>query len=158
MGKSRMQAALLGAREISFAAIAATLSIMAIFLPVAFMQGTIGKFFFQFGVTVGVAVFLSLICSLTLTPMLCAYFLPLPGKHNRLPDRYSRVLLALFAACLGVAVVLLLTIGWEAAVVLLVVAVLGLTAGSFIVAKVTSVAPHAPRPIAMQLGGLAGLT
>src|SRR5262249_23574382 len=75
MGKSRMEAALIGAREISFAAIAATLSIMAIFLPVAFMKGTIGRFFFQFGVTVGVAVFLSLISALTLTPMLCAFFL-----------------------------------------------------------------------------------
>lgn len=75
MGKSRLQAALEGSKEISFAAMAATFSIMAIFLPVAFMSGTIGKFFFQFGVTVGVAVFLSLICALTLTPMLCAFFL-----------------------------------------------------------------------------------
>jgi hydrophobic/amphiphilic exporter-1 (mainly G- bacteria), HAE1 family len=79
-GKAKEDAALLGAREISFAAIAATLSIMAIFLPVAFMTGTIGKFFFQFGVTVGVAVFLSLICALTLTPMLCAFFLNLRHK------------------------------------------------------------------------------
>src|SRR5262249_6624679 len=84
MGKPRVEAALLGAREISFAAIAATLSIMAIFLPVAFMSGTIGKFFFQFGVTVGVAVFLSLICALTLTPMLCAFFLNL---RHKLPVR-----------------------------------------------------------------------
>jgi multidrug efflux pump len=81
MGKSRVQAALDGAKEISFAAIAATLSIMAIFLPVAFMSGTIGRFFFQFGVTVGVAVFLSLICALTLTPMLCATFLNVKARH-----------------------------------------------------------------------------
>src|SRR5262249_51807796 len=79
-GEDRRGAALKGAREISFAAIAATLSIMAIFLPVAFMTGTIGKFFFQFGVTVGVAVFLPLICPLTLTPMLCAFFLTLREK------------------------------------------------------------------------------
>src|SRR5439155_13392316 len=83
-GQERKQAALRGAREISFAAIAATLSIMAIFLPVAFMTGTIGKFFFQFGVTVGVAVFLSLICALTLTPMLCAFFL---NVRNKIPPR-----------------------------------------------------------------------
>jgi HAE1 family hydrophobic/amphiphilic exporter-1 len=75
MGKTRTRAAIDGAREISFAATAATLSIMAIFLPVAFMSGAIGRFFFQFGVTVGVAVFLSLLCALTLTPMLCAFFL-----------------------------------------------------------------------------------
>src|SRR5947208_5652590 len=83
-GKGRIDAALLGSREISFAAIAATLSIMAIFLPVAFMSGTIGRFFFQFGVTVGVAVFLSLISALTLTPMLCAFFL---NVHQRTPRR-----------------------------------------------------------------------
>jgi len=75
MGKSRVEAAVQGSREISFAAVAATLSIMAIFLPVAFMSGTIGRFFFQFGVTVGVAVLLSLVSALTLTPMLCSLFL-----------------------------------------------------------------------------------
>ncbi|MCI0459386.1 MAG: efflux RND transporter permease subunit [Gemmataceae bacterium] len=84
-GKPRREAALYGAREIAFAAVAATLSIMAIFLPVAFMTGTIGKFFFQFGVTVSVAVFLSLICALTLTPMLCAFFLNLHEKFPRRP-------------------------------------------------------------------------
>ncbi len=84
MGKPKREAALLGAREITFAAIAATLSIMAIFLPVAFMKGTIGRFFFQFGVTVGVAVFFSLLSALTLTPMLCAFFLNL---HQRKPPR-----------------------------------------------------------------------
>ena len=81
-GKDRRTAALVGAREISFAAIAATVSIMAIFIPVAFMTGTIGRFFFQFGVTVSVAVFLSLISALTITPMLCAFFLNL--RHS--PD------------------------------------------------------------------------
>src|SRR5438552_7285330 len=84
-GERRRDAALKGAKEISFAAIAATLSIMAIFLPVAFMTGTIGKFFFQFGVTVGVAVFLSLLCALTLTPMLCAFFLNLRAKTPSRP-------------------------------------------------------------------------
>jgi HAE1 family hydrophobic/amphiphilic exporter-1 len=101
-GEGRRQAALLGAREISFAAIAATLSIMAIFLPVAFMTGTIGKFFFQFGVTVGVAVFLSLICALTLTPMLCAFFLNLHDKKPRRPLPFGLSL----GAVAGIAVVL----------------------------------------------------
>ena len=106
-GTDRRTAALLGAREISFAAIAATFSIMAIFLPVAFMTGTIGKFFFQFGVTVSVAVFLSLVCALTLTPMLCAFFLNLREKVPERPLPF-RVPLALFvgllAAALGTAV------------------------------------------------------
>src|SRR5436190_77830 len=94
-GEGRRDAALKGAKEISFAAIAATLSIMAIFLPVAFMSGTIGKFFFQFGVTVGVAVFLSLICALTLTPMLCAFFLNLHERVSKAPPRFGWTL-ALF--------------------------------------------------------------
>jgi HAE1 family hydrophobic/amphiphilic exporter-1 len=97
MGASRIQAALRGSKEISFAAMAATFSIMAIFLPVAFMSGTVGRFFFQFGVTVGVAVFLSLICALTLTPMLCAFFLNV--RHVGAPRRVKpfRVPLALAA-------------------------------------------------------------
>ena len=48
-GKNRMEAAVIGSREIGFAALAATMAIIAIFLPVAFMKGIIGKFFYQFG-------------------------------------------------------------------------------------------------------------
>src|SRR5205823_3568792 len=84
-GEARMPAALVGAREISFAAIAATLSIAAIFIPVAFMKGSIGLMFFQFGITVTVAVLLSLIISLTITPMLCSLFLTVRQKHEPMP-------------------------------------------------------------------------
>ncbi len=83
-GKSRFKAALDGSREITFAAIAATLSIVAIFLPVAFMSGVIGKFFFQFGVTITVAVLLSLLEALTLTPMRCSQFVDISPRHTRL--------------------------------------------------------------------------
>lgn len=72
MGKPPQKSARDGSREIGFAALAATLSILAIFMPVAFLSGTIGRFFFQFGVTVGVAVMLSLVSALTITPMLCS--------------------------------------------------------------------------------------
>lgn len=74
-GKSRLQAALDGAREITFAAMAATLAIVAIFLPVAFMEGMMGRFFFEFGVTISAAVGLSLLEAITLTPSRCAQFL-----------------------------------------------------------------------------------
>ncbi len=74
LGKKRREAAINGAREISFAAGAATLSIVAIFLPVAFMKGSIGAFFYQFGITVTVAVLLSLVIALTVTPMICSKF------------------------------------------------------------------------------------
>ncbi len=75
LGKKRRKASLDGSIEITFAAIAATAAIMAIFLPIAFMKGIIGKFFFQFGVTISVAVLLSLLEALTLTPMRCSQFL-----------------------------------------------------------------------------------
>ena len=75
MGKTRRKASIDGSKEITFAAIATTLAIAAIFIPVVFMQGMIGKFFYQYGITVAVAVFLSLLEALTLTPMRCARFL-----------------------------------------------------------------------------------
>jgi HAE1 family hydrophobic/amphiphilic exporter-1 len=73
-GRGKIESAIIGAREITFAALAASLAVIAIFLPVAFMKGVIGKFFMQFGVTISFAVFLSLVESLTITPMRCAGF------------------------------------------------------------------------------------
>lgn len=82
-GFGRKEAALSGAREITFAAIAASVAILAIFLPVIFMQGIVGKFFFQFGVTISVAVLFSLLEALTITPMRCSQFLAV-GHTTRL--------------------------------------------------------------------------
>ncbi len=81
-GLDRVEAARGGTRQITFAALAATLAIIAIFLPVAFMKGIIGKFFFEFGVTISVAVALSLLEALTLAPMRCAQFLQVGEHHN----------------------------------------------------------------------------
>ena len=69
MGKDKVKAAEDGAREIIFAAVATTAAVVAIFLPVAFMSGVIGRFFYQFGVTMTAAVVLSLLEAVTLTPM-----------------------------------------------------------------------------------------
>jgi HAE1 family hydrophobic/amphiphilic exporter-1 len=77
-GKAAMAAAREGTDEIGFAVIAASSSIIAVFLPVAFMPGIIGRFFFQFGLTVTLAVLISVVVSLTLIPMLCSRLL----KHN----------------------------------------------------------------------------
>jgi hydrophobe/amphiphile efflux-1 (HAE1) family protein len=83
MGKNKKQASQEGASEITFAALAATVSIMAIFLPVAFMDGIIGKYFFQFGVTLSVAVFLSYIEALTLTPMRTSQFMTQTARTSK---------------------------------------------------------------------------
>lgn len=69
-----IESSILGAREITFAALAATIAIIAIFLPVVFMKGVIGKFFLQYGVTISLAVALSLLESLTITPMRTSSF------------------------------------------------------------------------------------
>ena len=84
MKKDRFLAALDGSCEITFAALAATVAIIAIFLPVAFMKGIIGKFFYQFGVTLSVAVALSLLEALTLTPMRCSQFLDLSERKSKI--------------------------------------------------------------------------
>lgn len=81
-GESMIEAALKGSREISFAAIATTIAICAIFFPVAFMGGVIGKFFYQFGVTLAISVLLSLLGALTMTPMLSSRFLSVSEKKN----------------------------------------------------------------------------
>jgi hydrophobe/amphiphile efflux-1 (HAE1) family protein len=75
MGKPRATAAADGTHEITTAALAATLAVIAIFLPVIFMQGVIGRFFFQFGVTLSVAVMLSYFEAITLAPARCAQIL-----------------------------------------------------------------------------------
>jgi HAE1 family hydrophobic/amphiphilic exporter-1 len=75
MGKTRRRASVDGSNEITFAALATTMAIAAIFIPVIFMQGVVGRFFYQYGITVTAAVFLSLLEALTLTPMRCARFL-----------------------------------------------------------------------------------
>jgi hydrophobe/amphiphile efflux-1 (HAE1) family protein len=75
MGKPRAVAAADGTKEITFAALAATLAVVAIFLPVIFMGGVIGRFFFQFGVTLSIAVMLSYFEAITLAPARCAQIL-----------------------------------------------------------------------------------
>lgn len=83
-GLDPMQAAREGASEIGLAVTATTFSIVAVFVPVAFMKGIVGKFFFEFGITVTVAVLISLFVSLTLTPMMTSRFLTYHSRHGRL--------------------------------------------------------------------------
>ena len=89
MGKSRMQAALDGAQEIGFTVLSMTISLAAVFLPILFMGGMIGRLFQEFAVSIGIAVLLSGVVALTLTPMLCARGLvnePLDNRLSRLFD------------------------------------------------------------------------
>ncbi len=82
MGKSAYQAAMDGTREIGLAVLATTLSIVAVFLPIGFMPGIIGKFFHEFGLTIVVAVLISMFVSFTLDPMLSSIWHD-PSIHRR---------------------------------------------------------------------------
>ncbi|MFL6353487.1 MAG: efflux RND transporter permease subunit [Bryobacteraceae bacterium] len=75
MGKPRMQAAIEGAREVGFTIVSMTVSLVAVFIPVLFLSGIIGRLLREFSITIAVAVLISGVISLTLTPMLCSRFL-----------------------------------------------------------------------------------
>ena len=83
-GEDPLTAAHNGTREIALAAMAATFSIAAVFVPVAYMRGMIGRFLFEFGISVAAAVLISLFVALTLTPMMAARMLRVRHKHGRL--------------------------------------------------------------------------
>ncbi len=92
MGKPRHQAAIDGAKEIGFAIVATTISLVAVFVPVAFLTGTVGRLFNEFGISVAAAVLISGFVALTLTPMLCSRMLkPLHGTGtSRLSRGFDR--------------------------------------------------------------------
>jgi len=79
MGKKPLVASLVGSKEIGFTIVSMTLSLAAVFIPVLFMQGILGRLFREFSVTICVAILISGVVSITLTPMLCSRFLKAPG-------------------------------------------------------------------------------
>ncbi|WP_392478313.1 efflux RND transporter permease subunit [Nostoc sp. C110] len=113
MGESRMEAALNGSREIGFTILSMTISLVAVFIPILFMEGILGRLFREFAVTISVAILVSGVISLSLTPMLCSRFLSpphheqagedeeaggdegdegeIPNPHSPLPTPHSRI-------------------------------------------------------------------
>ena len=83
-GELSMRAALLGSREIGFTVVSMTLSLVAVFIPILFMGGIVGRLFSEFAMTVGIAILISGFVSLTLTPMLCSRFITESERHGRL--------------------------------------------------------------------------
>jgi HAE1 family hydrophobic/amphiphilic exporter-1 len=82
MGKPALEAALTGSREIGFTIVSMTLSLAAVFIPVLFMGGVLGRLFREFSVTICVAILISGLVSITLTPMLCSRFLTKASHHD----------------------------------------------------------------------------
>ena len=123
LGATRMQAALLGAREVGFTVISMSISLIAVFLPILLMGSIIGRLFREFALTLSMAVAISLFISLTATPMMCSRFLPNPADHSngwfyRVTERgfdamqnfYRRTLTVALRHSLIVAIILLATI------------------------------------------------
>ena len=110
MGKTPYQAAMEAADEIGLAVIATTFTLIAVFLPTAFMTGVVGKFFVQFGWTAAIAVFFSLVVARMLTPMMAAYILR-PPKHAESEPGWIRIYLGWARWCLRHRVLTLLGAG-----------------------------------------------
>jgi HAE1 family hydrophobic/amphiphilic exporter-1 len=99
MGKSRLRATLDGSKEIGFTIVSMTLSLIAVFIPVLFMGGILGRLLREFGVVIIVAVLISGVVSLTLTPMLCSRMLV--DEHAKKHGRFYALSERMFDALLG---------------------------------------------------------
>ena len=85
-----LQAALLGAKEVGFTVLAMSLSLIAVFIPILMMGGIVGRLFHEFSVTLSAAILVSLLVSLTVTPMMCAFLLK--TNHKQKPSTYHRII------------------------------------------------------------------
>jgi multidrug efflux pump len=124
-GMKPFEAALQGAREVSFTVVSMSISLVAVFIPILFMGGIIGRLFREFAVTLSVAIGISLVVSLTTTPMMCALLLKPrsekpPGRFARASERVFDRVLASYRRSLGWA------LRWPFVMVLVVLATVGL--------------------------------
>jgi multidrug efflux pump len=134
MGKDRVRAAREGTAEISFAALAATLAVCAIFLPVVFMKGVIGKFFLQFGVTLCVAVLLSYVEAVTLAPARSAQMLKAGQERQSQLGHFVDVAFDKLSAVYG----RILALGLRHPISVLAMAVIVFAASMFVFKKLPS--------------------
>jgi hydrophobic/amphiphilic exporter-1 (mainly G- bacteria), HAE1 family len=107
-GEPVLQAAIKGSRQITFTVISMTVSLVAVFIPVLFLGGLIGRLFEEFAVTIGVAILVSGFVSLTLTPMLCSRWL----KPHVASERHGRIYLAIERAWVASLAWYQRTLGW----------------------------------------------
>ena len=133
-GMDRFKAALLGAREVGFTVLSISLSLVAVFIPLLFMGGQTGRLFREFAVTLSAAVLISLVISLTTTPMMCAWLLR-PASAGMPPGRIARMFENGFRRTLrGYEVALDWALSAKLLVMLILVAVIGLNVYLYIAA------------------------
>jgi multidrug efflux pump len=121
-GMKPMQAALKGAEEIGFTVLSMSISLVAVFIPILMMSGIVGRLFREFAVTLSSAIAISMVVSITATPMMCAWLLKEHGEHGRLynaSERFYKWIISSYGAALEVVLdhpatvllVLIITIG-----------------------------------------------
>jgi HAE1 family hydrophobic/amphiphilic exporter-1 len=134
MGEDTLTASLVGSREIGFTIVSMTFSLAAVFIPVLFMGGVLGRLFREFSVTICVAILISGVVSVTLTPMLCSRFLKRPSSHGE--GRFGRATEAAFQWLLrGYDRTLQIVLRHRPATMAAAVAVLIATAALFVVVR-----------------------
>src|ERR1700693_4450670 len=101
MAKPRFEAALEGGREIGFTVLSMTVSLAAVFIPVLFMGGIVGRLFHEFAVVIMSAIFISGLVSLSLTPMMCSRFLKPPKKRHNFLFRATEWMFDLWRSVYG---------------------------------------------------------
>ena len=104
-GKGPLEAALEGAKEIGFTVMSMSLSLVAVFIPILLMSGIVGRLFREFAVTMAAAIVISMVVSLTATPMMCAHLLKTPERHGRLyqwSERMFATVVSAYGRTLGV--------------------------------------------------------
>ncbi|MBU8897007.1 multidrug efflux RND transporter permease subunit [Corallococcus sp. M34] len=89
-GMTPLEAALRGAREVGFTVLSMSISLIAVFIPILLMGGIVGRLFREFAVTLSVAIFVSLLVSLTVTPVMCSRLLRSPSRAAKKPSRFMR--------------------------------------------------------------------
>src|SRR6516225_6116477 len=124
-GTSRLEATLLGAREVSFTVLSMSVSLIAVFVPILLMGGLVGRLFREFAMTITIAIVISLVVSLTTTPMMCAVLLRRDrgqphGRIYRASERLFELMLNFYRWSLGIA------LGHPRSVMLILIATLGL--------------------------------
>ena len=132
-GMNRFEAALLGAREVGFTVTSISISLVAVFIPLIFMGGIVGRLFREFAITLSAAVIISLVVSLTLTPMMCAYILK-PEHNAESQGRVARLSRATFDRLLkGYTRALDWSLAHGAMMLLLLLGIIGLNVYMFVI-------------------------
>ena len=155
-GKSRMQATFDGSKEIGFTILSMTISLAAVFIPVLFMGGVVGRLFYEFAVTVMTAILISGFVSLSLTPMLCSRFMT-PMNHAHMQEGFSGLMERIFDRWLAFyKTTLEIALQHRAVTLALSGGVLGLTIGLFMIAPTGFLPLEDTGRIIVQTEGLQG--